>query len=243
MEYPIQTARPVYDLGRWFEQAWNVFKAHIWEFVGLIAVVIAPAMVLGFIYGLAMSLAGGFGTHGHPQPLPLAWRAEALLAFALANSAVSTPLLVGAAAVVLGVLRTGVFEWNHLWAGFSKWYDSFAIGLIGSVANSLPGLFPLLWILLPVWLAVMLWSAFATYSLSEPGARLGSSIGKAIDLIRCNFWWGILFIFVAFVVSFLGAFACCIGVFFTAAFYQVLIGTAYNDLTRQMAPAPVEPEA
>ena len=241
MEYPIQATRPVYDLGRWFEQAWNVFKAHIWEFILLAIVLALPALVIG-------GAVGGFSAIDaiqHPQqpssPFPLApSRMTVILTVvaAIFGAVVSTPLAVGAAAVSLNVVRTSVFDWDRLWTGFRKWPDSFVIGLIVGALMLPPSMFPLLWILFPLWIAISLWGLFAYYTLSEPGTDYRSAINRGILLIKGNFWWAVLFAFVSGFVSVLGLVACCVGVFFTIAFYQVLIATAYNDLTRQTAPAP-----
>ena len=244
MEHPIQATRPVYDLGRWFEQAWNVFKAHIWEFILLAVVIAIPAMVIGGMFG-------GFSAIDawqHPQrpssPFPLVpSRMTVVLTVvaAIFGAVVTTPLAVGAAAVSLNVVRTSVFDWDRLWTGFRKWPDCFVIGLIVGALILPPSLFPLLWILFPLWIAIGLWGLFAYYILSEPGADFRAAINGGIRLIKGNFWWGVLFAFVSGFVSALGVIACCIGVFVTAAFYQALIATAYNDLTRQMA-APTSSE-
>jgi hypothetical protein len=63
----------------------------------------------------------------------------------------------------------------------------------------------------------------------------GKAIGRAIGLIRGNFWWVVLFAFVSAVASISGILACCVGLFFTSAFYQALIAVAYNDLSSSVA--------
>ena len=236
MEYPVQAAKPRYDLGKWFQQAWNVFKAHIWEFVLLNLVLAIPAVIIGGVVGVISFVSSSRNPHPPVFPLvPTSTQVGLTIASAVFGAAVSVPLLVGMAAVALSVVRTGAFEWDRLLTGFRKWPDSFVIGLIVGAFNSIPALFPLLWIIFPIWLAVSMWGMFACYSLSETGMDSGKAIGRAIGLIRGNFWWAVLFAFVSAVVSGVGIIACCIGAFFTAAFYQALIAVAYNDLSGSVA--------
>lgn len=239
MEYPVYPARPRYDLGKWFEQAWNVFKAHIWELVLLQILVIFPAGLIGGGYGLyAGRQHGTGGPHTWQSMFPLLPSLEhtlVLLAFVTASAAVLAPFAVGISAVALNLVRTNVFDLGRVWTGFRKWPDSFVIGLAFGVTNSLASLFPLLVILLPVWLAVHLWSVFAMYALTELGAGYRSAIKQAFQLLRGNFWWAALFFLVAWLLAASGVVLCCVGMLFTAALYQALIAVAYNDLSGSVA--------
>jgi len=239
MEYPVQTAKPRYDLGKWFEQAWNVFKAHIWELVLIQVLVGIPGSIIGGAYGRYVGrqiAAGGRHTWQSMFPLlPSFQEAIALLVFVIAFAAVIVPFVVGMSAVALNLVRTNVFDLGRIWTGFRRWPDSFIIGIAFGLASSLPSLFPLLVILLPVWLAVHLWSVFAMYALTELGADYRSAIKQAFQLLRGNFWWAALFFLTAWLLAVSGVVLCCIGAFFTAAFYQALTAVAYNDLSGSVA--------
>lgn len=245
MEQTGQRMKPKYDLGLWFQQSWDLFRAHIWEFVLLVLVFVIPEMIVGLPVGISSYLEAS----KHPNPsgfslFPTGARIAIQLAATLLGAAISTPVVVGVSAVALGVVRNGVFNWNLIWTGFRKWPASFAIGLISGALNSLPSLFPFLWIVFPVWLAVGLWATLAIFALTEPGGSFTSAINKPLALIRGNFWIGSLFLLVAVLTGGIGIIGCCVGVNFTFGYYEALLAVAYNDLTRQMAvPSPSAAEA
>jgi hypothetical protein len=239
MEYPVQAPKPRYDLGKWFEQAWNVFKAHIWELVLLQVLVIVPAALIGGGYGLYVGRqhgAGGPHTWQSMFPLlPSLHQAAVVSVFMIGFAAVLVPFAIGISAVALNLVRTNVFDLGRIWTGFRKWPDSFIIGLVFGLISSAPSLFPLLEILLPVWLAVHLWSVFAMYALTEPGADHRSAIRRALRLVAGNFWWAVLFFLTAWLLALSGVVLCCVGLLFTSAFYQALTAVAYNDLSSSVA--------
>jgi len=244
MEYPVSQARLKYDLAKWFDQGWNVFKAHIWQFVLLILIMVIPGIIVGGISGVASYLEASRNPNPAAFPLiPTAAKVGIAVVSALLGAAVSTPLIVGMAAVSLGAVRTGVFDWDRIWTGFRKWPAAFVIGLISGVLTLIPMLFPLLWIIFPIWLAVGLWDMFAAYTLSETGTDLGTAVNRGIELIKGNFWWAVLFTLVSGLIAVIGVIACCVGLFFTAAFYQALLAVAYNDLSSQLGAAGSEVQA
>lgn len=241
MENWARTKKLNYDLGKWFGDAWNLFKPHMWEFILLAVILMIPVLLVAGTFGVisVMDTLRHPPQNTNPFPLvPTASQAIRALGSWLFGAALSTPLIVGIVGIALKALRNGAFDWDLLWTGFRKWPSSFVIGLISGGISVLPALFPLAWILLPLYLVVGLWGIFAAFSLSEPGADLSMAMGKSLDMIKSNFWWAALFALVAGLASSAGMIACCVGIFFSVGFYYALLAVAYNDLSGQMYPAP-----
>lgn len=140
--------------------------------------------------------------------------------------------MVGAAAVVLNYVRSGEFEWSLIWTGFRRWTSSFLLGLWPGGLYAVFGLLPFLYILVPIPLALYLWLTFAYFSLAEDGATYGYAVRNGLRLVTGSFWPAVLFALIALVGQLAGVVACCIGVFLTIAFVQVLEAVAYNSLMR-----------
>jgi hypothetical protein len=229
---------PSYKLDEWLAQAWSLFKARILELVALqllTIVAMIPAMAIYIPLSFALQQ-----YNEHPQIFPLAPNGWSILISGISLivcAAFVIPYEVGMAAVVLNYVRTGEFAWNLIWTGYRKWGICFLAGLFPGVIVNIPNLSWVLYILFPIWLAAGLWLLFSYYSLSESGASYGQAITHSLRLVRVSFWWGILFFLLAMVISFAGAIACCIGVFFSAAYFQILVAVAYNDLSRSLQAA------
>jgi len=227
--------QPNYKLGQWLGDAWRLFKARILELVALILLGIVPMLVLmAVVFPLQFAVMGRAGEPPSFRLVPTGMDVLTSVIAALVSAAVYTPFMVGAAAVVLNYVRAGLIDWGLIWTGYRKWSSSLLLGIWPGGISTVCTLFPVLAILVPVWLAVLLWTTFATFSLSESGTTYSQAVDHGLRLIKISFWQAVLFYLVAVLVSISGIVACCIGVLFTSALFQVLVAVAYNDLTRSM---------
>lgn len=233
-QQPIQPTTS-YKLGEWFPRAWAMFKTRPMELIALQFTMIAamiPMMliIMPFLFLVVLP-------NEHPsgfQLVPSIWMLEYYGVALIASAVFISPFAVGMSAVMLNFVRTGQFDWNRIWTGYRNWGSCFLAGLFPGVIMSLPGLSVVLYILFPIWLIAGFWMILTYYSLAETGMTYSQALIHALRLVGINFWWAMLFYFITMVVSAAGIVACCIGIFATAAFSQLLIAIAYNDLAKSL---------
>lgn len=238
-QQPIQspTPTPPYKLSDWFTQAWELFKARIMELVALqlamIAAIIPMLLIIMPFFFLVVLPNERPSTF---QLVPSIRMIEYYGIALVAGAAFMSPFIVGMSAVMLHYVRTKQFDWSRIWTGYRKWGSCFLVGLFPGVVISIFNLSCILYILFPIWLIAGFWMILTYYSLAETGTTYSQALIHALRLVGINFWWAMLFYLITLVVSMAGIIACCIGVFATAAFSQLLIAIAYNELTRSLPP-------
>lgn len=219
----VHSGRPQYDIVLWFGQAWRLFKAKPF--------MLAAVMLIQFFAGCLVFLPRYVFFLSHSKLV--VQRLEFRLIYLLLYAVFLTPLVVGAFAVMLNYVRTGLFGWEPLGKGFRKWGDCFMLGLWPSAISGIFGWFPCFYSLLlfPIELLLALWINFTALGLCEEDVRYRQALSKGFSLITMNFWQAMLFQLFVFVIGSVGVFACCVGIFFSYALSQLLLAVGYNNLT------------
>lgn len=235
METEYQPIVPRYRIGDWLTQAWKLFTARLWELVALNLVMALPSIVVtALLFPMQMFWVNRMPRSAYPLLYPSPSQAAYYVASILLTAAVTTPVIIGVAAVYLSYVRTGAVDWQRLGVGFRKWGASFLIGLFPGGLGVVAFTFMPLLLLVPLWAAVYLWAMFCYFALTEDGATYGSAVGHGLRLVRINFWQAVLAYLLVAGLLIAGFVACCVGIFFAAALVQVYVAVAYDDLTRQM---------
>lgn len=107
------------------------------------------------------------------------------------------------------------------------------------VGNFILGMIPLLNLILPTLYGLTLstFAMFTIFNIVDRKLEVIPAIQASVDTVKANFWNLLAVNIIASVLSFIGVFACGIGVVVTAPMYVATVAVAYRALHPASAPA------
>lgn len=164
-----------------------------------------------FVMGLVMALVIGIGM------IPFLGLIAMILLF--------PPLIIGFARFNLKAIRGQKAEMGDMFSGF----DSLGQGALMYLVMLVCVLLGTLCLILPgIYLAIA-WS-FSWMILSQKQGTFWECMEISRQVVTPSWGWVLLLLFVSAIVSYLGIFACVIGIFATAPLYGLMHAVAYDRL-------------
>ena len=235
----LSPAKADYRIGDWIAKAWQLATAQIWPMVLLGLLGTIPGTLLTYAVTFPVGFAVGMSVENQIAAQLIAGLLGGIIGWIISATLIA-PLMVGILAVLLNYNRTQQINYSLLGTGFGKWTDSFMIGIWPGLLIFIPSAIPCLAVLiLPLFFAALLWYNYALISLSEPGMTHSQSADRGYALIKSNFWYGVLLMLTGAGIGLAGAIACCVGTFFAAPLFWLVVAIAYDDLA--YVPSAVQP--
>lgn len=218
-----------FDFGKYFNTGWNAMKNDVGQyilffFVAMLILMVSFITVVGPIF-IALPLFAGFFTYGRKALLnePREFN-DFFGGFKSFGPLVGYTFLMIAAYLVVGLPL-------FILAGFDlEFFEAFGNDPEGMSEMAFAAMLPLQLALTVVSIVVQTLLFFTIPLIVIGKLTVLSAIGWSVKIVGKNFWWLLLYIFVAGLIQQAGVLACYVGLLFTVPLAQCLYLGAYADI-------------
>ncbi len=214
---------PQPDYGSVLTDGWELFKNNMGWSIGLYVAYIALVLGVATLPALVFLIKPW---NSWPTA-PFDSRILVVVACAILHLGVLYPIHLGVTACYIDAARTGTGSWRRLWSGFGQWSSYGVLMLMWILVCFIPGASYASMLLMPALMGII-------WALADQQRGIFHACENLTKLLKKRYWWTLLTMLIAGLISMLGMLALGIGMIVSAPVSMLMYSVIYVHLADRM---------